>query len=192
MDPGVDGAGEPFAVGHALGTERPQDVEKSHAALGPGHRAHRGSDAADRWGEAVWESLVCAVSSSPAHRQTRATQEDVAQGRQSAAQEQRLTKAQARAQTAEISSTVSRASRYGTAYGHYRDACQSSGSLPYVAATTRCGLSQAYQHVCQEDRTTARTVGCVRDGASLCPRALSDPSSPGSGLRDAGLWLRAP
>ena len=32
--------------------------------------------------------------------------------------------------------------------------CQSSGSLPYVSATTLCGLSQAHQHVCQTHRTT--------------------------------------
>src|SRR5215218_288599 len=31
---------------------------------------------------------------------------------------------------------------------HHRDSCQLSGSLPYVAETPLCGLSQAYPYVC--------------------------------------------
>ena len=48
-------------LGHALGTERPQAVEKSHGSLVAGHPANGRSDAADQGGEAVGESLVCAV-----------------------------------------------------------------------------------------------------------------------------------
>src|SRR4029434_681896 len=48
---------------------------------------------------------------------------------------------------------------------YQRYPCQSSGSLPYVAATTLCGLSQAHQHVCQAHRTTPRKVRCVLDCA---------------------------
>jgi len=69
---------------------------------------------------------------------------------------------------------------------------QSSGSLPYVAETTLCGLSQTYQYVCQEARTTPRQVRCVLDCASFRPRALYNSSRPGSGFRDSGPWLCAP
>jgi hypothetical protein len=41
----------------------------------------------------------------------------------------------------------------------------SSGSLPYVVETPVCGLSQAHQHVCKEDRTTPSKVRCVLDCA---------------------------
>ena len=156
------------------------------------HGAHRCSDAAARRGEAVWESLVCAVESSPAHRPTRTPQEDVAQRRQGAEQEPRLPKAQARAQTAQRPNPLSSASRHRTAACHHGDARQSSGRLPYLAAATVCGLAQAHQYVCHEHRTTPRTVGCLRDDAYFCLRALSDTSSPGSGLRDSAPWLRAP
>ena len=56
---------------------------------------------------------------------------------------------------------VSRTPRHGPASCQHRDACESSGSLPYLAATTLCRLSQAHQYVCQEDRTTPRKVRCV-------------------------------
>ena len=46
-----------------------------------------------------------------------------------------------------------------------RDAGASSRSLPYLAATPVCRLSQAHQYVCQEDRTTPRKVRCVLDCA---------------------------
>src|SRR5215831_12311097 len=69
----------------------------------------------------------------------------------------------ARPQTAKISSALSRASRHRPGCCHYRYSCQSSGSLPYVAETTLCGLSQTYQYVCEEDRTTPRTVRCILD-----------------------------
>jgi hypothetical protein len=56
MDESVEGSGAPCAWGDAMGTARPADVAKSPASCGPGHRAHRRSDAADRWREALWES----------------------------------------------------------------------------------------------------------------------------------------
>jgi len=68
-------------------------------------------------------------------------------------------------QTAKISSTVSRTPPYRTAYCHYRDACQSSGSLPYLAEATLCGLSQAHQYVCLVHKAPPRKVRCVLDGA---------------------------
>src|SRR5712671_170829 len=70
MDGGVDGSGDPFSVGHALWTERPEDVQKSHGSLVPGHRAHRRSDAADRWREALWGLLfeLCSEALRPGKR----------------------------------------------------------------------------------------------------------------------------
>ena len=61
MDHGAEGSGDTFAVGQARWTARPPVVEESSTALVPGQPAHGRSDLADRWGEALWESLVGAV-----------------------------------------------------------------------------------------------------------------------------------
>jgi hypothetical protein len=68
----------PVSGEHALGTARPHEVDKSHGARVPGHRATRRADAPDCWGEAVWKAPGCAVSRRPAHRQTRTPTEDAA------------------------------------------------------------------------------------------------------------------
>jgi hypothetical protein len=58
MDYGADGSGDTFSVGHVLWTQRAAVVQKSYKSLVPGHPANERSDLADRWGEALWESLV--------------------------------------------------------------------------------------------------------------------------------------
>jgi len=90
MARGVEGAGAPWSVGPALGTERPPAVAQSPGAVVSGHRAHGGSDAADRWGEAVGASRGGPRSARPPPRPTRTTTEDAAHRRHRAAHAPRL------------------------------------------------------------------------------------------------------
>jgi len=65
-------------------------VAQSPGAVVSGHRAHGGSDAADRWGEAVGASRGGPRSARPPPRPTRTTTEDAAHRRHRAAHAPRL------------------------------------------------------------------------------------------------------
>ena len=175
-----------------MGAPRPHGVEKREASRGPRHRANRCSDAADRGREARGASRGGAVSRSPTDGQARTPKEDAAPRGHSAAEAYGGAKTEARAQTAAIGSSLSRASRPWTACRHPREACPSSGSLPDVAETPVCDLSEANQEVGKKHRTPPGKSGRLRERASWCAGALYDTASPGSGVRDAGPWLRAP
>ena len=137
-------------------------------------------------------SVVGALSRCAPAWQARTTATDPAPGRPRTAQAARVATADARSQTAPLSSASSSASRHRAASRHPSHACRSSGSLPDCSATTVCSLPQTHQDGGKAPRSTPRQVRGGWEWASLRPRALYHTASPGGRLRRAGGWLVSP